>query len=279
MAVGREQRRLAAILVTDVVGYSRLMGTDESGTLEALRTHRREFVDPKIDEYGGRIVKTMGDGLLVEFASVVDAVQCAIDLQEELARRNNDLAADQRIEYRMGVNVGDVIVDGGDIFGEGVNVAARLEGLADPGGIFISGDSYRQVRRRLAADFQDLGEREVKNIAEPVQVFRVVPAAAAAKPPGHPAESSLDQPSVAVLPFSNMSGDPEQEYFSDGITEDIITSLSKIGGLLVIARFHVYLQGPSRGREGSQSETRCSDGFGGKRTQGRKPRAYHGSID
>ena len=246
MANVREQRRLAAILIADVVGYSRLMGADESGTLGALRTHRRELFDPKIDVYRGRIVKTMGDGLLVEFPSVVDAVQCAIDVQGGMARRNADVATDRRIEFRIGVNLGDVIVEGDDLYGDGVNVASRLEGLADPGGICISGDSYRQVRGKLTAEFEDLGERELKNIGLPVRAYRVLTAApdhsaAGYGAPGARKDPARERPSVAVLPFENMSGDPEQEYFSDGIAEDIITALSKISGLLVIARNSTFV--------------------------------------
>ncbi len=241
MAHDREQRRLAAILIADVVGYSRLMGADESGTLGVLRSHRRELFDPKIDEYRGRIVKTMGDGLLVEFPSVVDAVQCAIDVQGGMARRNADVAADRRVEFRIGVNLGDVIVEGDDIYGDGVNVASRLEGLADPGGICISGDSYRQVKGKLTAEFEDLGERELKNISLPVRAYRVLPAAPDNGAPGPRKHPAKERPSVAVLPFENMSGDPEQEYFSDGIAEDIITALSKISGLLVIARNSTFV--------------------------------------
>lgn len=241
MAQDREQRRLAAILVADVVGYSRLMGADESGTLSVLRAHRSEIIDPKISDYRGRIVKTMGDGLLVEFPSVVDAVQCAIDVQEEMARRNADVAAERRVEFRIGVNVGDVIVEGDDLFGDGVNIASRLEGLADAGGICISGDSYRQVNGKLTAKFQDLGERQLKNISDPMRAYKVLPAVPVRGTSIGPAEPIKDRPSVAVLCFDNMSGDPEQEYFSDGIAEDIITSLSKIAGLLVIARNSTFV--------------------------------------
>ncbi|MEE8539397.1 MAG: adenylate/guanylate cyclase domain-containing protein [Woeseiaceae bacterium] len=232
------ERRLAAILAADVVGYSRLMELDEVGTLAALKAHREELIDPAIAEHRGRIVKLMGDGTLVEFASVVDAVTCAVAIQTGMADRNDDAPEDRHFELRIGVHLGDIIVEGEDIYGEGVNVAARLEGLAEPGGICLSGDAYRQVRGKVEADFEDLGERKVKNLAEPLRVYRIAikgpspaPTPAATRPLPLP-----DKPSIAVLPFLNMSGDSEQEYFSDGITEDIITELSKFHTLFVIAR-------------------------------------------
>ncbi len=232
------ERRLTAILAADVVGYSRLMELDEVGTLAALKAHREELVDPAIAEHRGRIVKLMGDGTLVEFASVVDAVTCAVAIQTGMADRNDDAPEDRHFELRIGVHLGDIIVEGEDIYGEGVNVAARLEGLAEPGGICLSGDAYRQVRGKVEADFEDLGERKVKNLAEPLRVYRIAikgpspaPTPAATRPLPLP-----DKPSIAVLPFLNMSGDSEQEYFSDGITEDIITELSKFHTLFVIAR-------------------------------------------
>ena len=242
MAVQREERRLAAILSADVVGYSRLMGADESGTLARLKTHRGEIIDPKIAEHHGRIAKLMGDGVLVEFASVVDAVQCATDIQRAMADRNADVAEERRIELRIGINVGDIIVDGDDIYGDGVNVAARLEGLAEPGGVCISRSTRDQVRDKLDLALKDMGEVEVKNIARPVRVFRIhIAEQGLAPPPDSPRTSAgrartSDQQSIAVLPFENMSGDPEQEYFADGIAEDIITALSKVSGMFVIAR-------------------------------------------
>ncbi len=229
-------RRLAAILVADVVGYSRLMELDEVGTLAALKAHREELIDPAIAEHRGRIVKLMGDGTLVEFASVVDAVTCAISIQKGMTGRSDRVVGDRHFELRIGVHLGDIIVEGEDIYGEGVNVAARLEGLSEPGGICLSGDVYRQVRGKVEADFEDLGEREVKNLAEPLRVYRI--AIKGPSPTPTPAATRLlplpDRPSIAVLPFTNMSGDPEQEYFADGITQDIVTALSKIAELLVI---------------------------------------------
>ena len=232
------ERRLAAILSADVVGYSRLMGEDEAGTLERLKSLRRELVQPGITERKGRIVKLMGDGLLAEFPSVVEAVQCAADIQRSMIGREADLPNERRIKLRIGVNLGDIIVEGSDIYGDGVNVAARLEALADPGGICISGKVYEEVRNKLPTAFEDLGEQEVKNIAEPVRVYRLASGSPQDGPPTHPAEPLPlpDKSSIAVLPFTNMSGDPEQEYFSDGITEDIITELARFSSLFVIAR-------------------------------------------
>jgi adenylate cyclase len=233
-----QTRRLAAILAADVAGYSRLMGADEEGTLERLKALRHELVDPKIAEHRGRIVKTTGDGLLVEFASVVDAVRCAVEVQQAMPERNTGVGADKRIELRIGINLGDVIVEGGDLFGDGVNIAARIEALADAGGVFVSNTVHDQVRDRLPFVFEDLGEQRVKNIARPVRVYRI-PIAGAPPPTAIPAALPLalpDKPSIAVLPFANMSGDPEQEYFVDGMVEEIITALSRIGWLFVIAR-------------------------------------------
>jgi adenylate cyclase len=229
-------RRLAAILAADVAGYSRLMGADEEGTLERLKALRRELVDPKIAEHHGRIVKTTGDGLLVEFAGAVDAVRCAVEVQQAMPERNTGVAADSRIKLRIGINLGDVIVEGDDLYGDGVNIAARIEGLSDPGGVFVSNTVHDQVRDRLPFAFEDLGE-QVKNIARPVRVYRVRDGAAkAAAPPALPAPALPDKPSIAVLPFQNISGDPEQEYFADGMVEEIITALSRIRWLFVIAR-------------------------------------------
>ncbi len=242
LATGRVERRLAAILAADVAGYSRLMGEDEEGTLARLKALRRELADPKIKEHRGRIVKTTGDGLLLEFASVVDAVRCAVEVQREMAERNADVPPDRRIEFRMGINLGDIIKDGRDIHGDGVNVAARLEALAEPGGICVSRVVRDQVRDKLAFSFEDMGEQQVKNIARPVRVHRIVlgerpsPSEPATQTPSQPLLMLPDKPSIAVLPFQNMSGDPEQEYFSDGMVEEIITALSRIRWLFVIAR-------------------------------------------
>jgi adenylate cyclase len=239
----RVDRRLAAIFAGDIAGYSRLMGADEEATLRQLKAHRKELVDPKITEHRGRIVKTTGDGMLVEFVSVVDAVRCAVDIQRGMAERNAEVPADKRIEFRIGINVGDIIIDGDDIFGDGVNVAARLEALADPGGIMVSGVVHDQVRDKLSFGFEDLGEQAVKNIARPIGVHRVqiaeaVTPTAAKTTAAHvrPEAAGADRPSIAVLPFANMSGDAEQEYFADGISEDIITGLSKLRWFFVIAR-------------------------------------------
>ena len=231
------QRRLAAILAADVVGYSRLMGADETGTLTRLKTQRSELIDPAIAARGGRMVKLMGDGALVEFASAVAAVECAVEIQREMARRNAGVPEARRIAFRIGINSGDVIVEGDDIYGDGVNVAARLEGLAEPGGVCISAKVHDEVRDRLDLGFEDLGEQAVKNIARPVRVYKVVLTPAVDKPGPSASPGSLpDKPSIVVLAFENMSRDPEQEYFADGIAEDIITDLSKISSLFVIAR-------------------------------------------
>ena len=234
------RRRLAAILAADVVGYSRLMRADEAGTLSQLNAIRNELIDPKISEYDGRIVKTTGDGILVEFPSVVDAVQLAVDVQREMAHRNGAVPDERRMSFRIGINVGDVIVEDDDLFGDGVNVASRLEGLADPGGVCVSGSAHEQVRHKLDLSFEDMGEQSVKNIEQPVQAYRIridgTDAGAADTAPSASATEVLDRPAVAVLPFDNMSGDAEQEYFADGITEDIITELSRSGWFPVIAR-------------------------------------------
>jgi adenylate cyclase len=233
----RVERRLAAILAADVVGYSRLMGADERGTLERLKRHRREVIEPKLVEHRGRLIKLMGDGALVEFASVVDAVQCAAEIQQAMAESNRGLAEADSIAFRIGINLGDVIVEGDDIYGDGVNVAARLESLAEPGGVCISAKVHDEVRDRLELGFKDLGEQEVKNIARPVRVYKVVLSPVAGPPVASAQAPSLpDKPSIVVLAFQNMSGDPEQEYFADGIAEDVITDLSKVSGLFVIAR-------------------------------------------
>jgi adenylate cyclase len=237
MSEGRVERRLAAILAVDVVGYSRLMGEDEEGTLAALRAVRRELVDPKIAEHRGRIVKTTGDGLLVEFASVVDAVRCAVEVQREMIARNAAAPAERRIEFRMGINVGDIIIEDGDIFGDGVNIAARLEALAEPGGICLSGAAHEQVRDRLDVAFDDLGEQQVKNITRPVRTYGVALGKSSRAAPPVAAPLPLpDKPSLAVLPFQNMTGDAEQEYFVDGMVEEITTAIARLPWLFVIAR-------------------------------------------
>ena len=229
------ERRLSAIMAADVVGYSRLMGANEVGTLTALKEHRGELIDPKIQEHQGRIVKLTGDGMLVEFPSVVNAVECATTIQREMRERNAPIAEDRRIEFRVGINLGDVIVDDDDIFGDGVNVASRIESVAKPGGVSVSSSVRENVGNKLDLIFEDTGEQQLKNIDFPVRVYNVVLGAGPA--PKAPAEvSEADKPSIAVLPFNNMSGDPEQEYFSDGITEDIITDLSKVSGLFVVGR-------------------------------------------
>jgi adenylate cyclase len=228
-------RRLCAILAADVSGYSRLMGADEDGTLAALTAHRRELIDPAVVEHAGRIVKTTGDGLLVEFASVVDAVRCAVDIQRCMAERNKTVAQDRRLAFRIGLNLGDVIVQNGDLYGDGVNIAARLEALAEPGGICLSASAHEQVQDKLGAvQFEDLGEQRVKNIARPVRAYRVAFGSAGSVP--SPVPALPNWPSIAVLPLDNMSADPEQEHFADGLAEDLITDLSKIAGLLVTAR-------------------------------------------
>jgi adenylate cyclase len=237
MSGGRVERRLAAILAVDVAGYSRLMGEDEEGTLAALRAVRRELGDPKIAEHRGRIVKTTGDGLLAEFASVVDAVRCAVEVQREMIARNAAAPAQRRIEFRMGINVGDIIIEDGDIFGDGVNIAARLEALAEPGGICLSAAAHEQVRDRLDIAFDDLGEQQVKNITRPVRTYGVALGASsrAALPAGAPLPLP-DKPSLAVLPFQNMTGDFEQDYFVDGMVEEITTAIARLPWLFVIAR-------------------------------------------
>ncbi|MBR1280207.1 adenylate/guanylate cyclase domain-containing protein [Bradyrhizobium sp. AUGA SZCCT0283] len=227
-------RRLTAIFAADVAGYSRLTSVDEEGTHVRLKEHLRVLIDPKVAAHRGHIVKNTGDGLLAEFNSVVDAMRCAVDVQRGMAERNSDVPPNNRIEFRIGINVGDIIEDNGDIFGDGVNVAARLEAIAEPGGICVSDDAHRQLRDKLDIVFDDAGEQNLKNIGRPIRVFRVRDRGAAASQ--RPTLALPDKPSIAVLPFTNMSGDPEQDYFADGMVEEIITALSHFRQLFVIAR-------------------------------------------
>ncbi|TIU00412.1 MAG: adenylate/guanylate cyclase domain-containing protein [Mesorhizobium sp.] len=236
----RTMRRLAAILAADVVGYSRLMGIDEEGTLAALKAHRKEVIDPLIAQHQGRVFKTTGDGLLIEFASIVDAVRCAIVIQQGIENRNANVDESRRIRFRVGINVGDVIVEGDDIFGDGVNVAARLQTLAEPGRICVSATVREHVVEKLPIGFADLGEHSVKNIARPVHVYRIETRTEPRNVDVIDQQQTVlalpDRPSIAVLPFTNLSGDPEQDYFADGLVEDVITGLSKFPGFFVIAR-------------------------------------------
>ncbi|HEY5608781.1 MAG TPA: adenylate/guanylate cyclase domain-containing protein, partial [Alphaproteobacteria bacterium] len=226
---------MTAILAADVAGYSRLMAADEEGTLARLKAHQTDHVFPKIAEHRGRIVKTTGDGLLAEFASALDAVRCAVEVQRTMTLRNAAVPEERRIVFRIGINVGDVILDGGDIYGDGVNVAARIEGIAEPGGVYLTGSVHEQVRDRLELAFEDLGEHTLKNIPRPVRVYRVAQGGTGTAA-GDTTLALPDRPSIAVMPFDNMSGEPDQEFFTDGITEDIITELSRHPGLFVIAR-------------------------------------------
>ena len=239
MASDQIKRKLAAILAADIAGYSRLMGVDEAGTLARLKEYRRELIDPKTKQYRGRVVKTTGDGILIEFPSVVDAVSDAIDVQQGMRQRNADIPPEKRIEFRIGINLGDVIIDSRDLYGDGVNIAARLEGLAEPGGICISQTVLNHARGKIAFDVEDLGEQHLKNIAQCVHVYSIVvdPARRGTMSRAQaPALAVPDKPSIAVLPFQNMSGDPQQEYFTDGMVEEIITALSRMRWLFVIAR-------------------------------------------
>jgi adenylate cyclase len=235
MSGERAERRLAAILAADIAGYSRLTGADEEGTLTRLKAHRRELIDPKIAAHRGRLVKTTGDGLLVEFASVVDALRCAAEVQQAMTGRNAGILATERIEFRIGVHQGDIVVEAGDILGDGVNIAARLEALAEPGGICVSARVQEDAAGKLDLAFDDIGEHSLKNITRPIRVYRVAGGIAAPAPTraGLPLP---DKPSVAVLPFQNMSGDPEQEYFADGMVEDITAALCRVRDFFVIAR-------------------------------------------
>ncbi len=238
MATERIQRRLAAILAADVVGYSRMMDADEAGTLARLKALRTELFDPKTEQFGGRVFKNTGDGALAEFGSAVDAVQCAVEIQRRLAQRNSDEPENRRIVLRIGINLGDVMIEGDDIYGGCVNVAARLEGLCEPGLVYVSGNVFDQVVGKLDVAFDDLGERTVKNISKPIRVYRA--RSESGEEASHGGVSGVvplpDKPSIAVLPFDNLSGDPDQEYFADGMTEDISTGLSRFRSLFVIAR-------------------------------------------
>ena len=238
MAKERVQRRLAAILAADVVGYSRLMEIDEEGTRARLMNLRAELIDPQIAANGGRIVKTMGDGLLIEFQSAVDAVRNALAIQSAMRDQNAETPEDQHLVFRVGINIGDVIIEGEDIHGDGVNVAARLEGICQPGEVYVSGSVFEQVSGKIEAEFNDLGEKSVKNITRPVRVYRAGERSLAETNRSGPAEALPlpDKPSIAILPFENMSGDPDQDYFADGISEDIITAVSHIHQFLVVAR-------------------------------------------
>ncbi len=269
-------RRLAAILAADVVGYSRLMGEDEAGTARAVREHR-EAARPIVAGLGGRIVKTTGDGLLLEFPSVVAAVECAITIQKLMAERNAETPENKRILYRIGVNLGDVLVEGDDILGDGVNIAARLEGLCDPGGIFISGAAYDHVRGRIDASFIDLGEKDLKNIARPVRVYAIKPASESATLASSASAATALEPSrlsIVVLPFANIGSDPEQDYFVDGVTESLTTDLSRIAGSLRHrARHRLRLQGQARRRERDRARAERPLCARGQRPARRRPDA------
>src|SRR5712692_3225261 len=230
----RVERKLMAILAADVAGYSKLMGAEEEGTLARLKAHRHRLVDPKITKHRGRIIKTTGDGLLAEFPSAVDAVRCAVEMQRGMIAGNVDLPPKKRFEFRVGINVGDIMLDEGDIFGDGVNVAARLENLAEPGGICVSVRVQEDVQDKLDIAFEDMGEQKLKNIARPVRVYRVRLTESISR--AEPALTLPDNPSIAVLPFKNLSGDPGQEYFADGTAEEITTALARLRGFFVIAR-------------------------------------------
>jgi adenylate cyclase len=258
-------RRLAAILAADVAGYSRLMGADEEGTHERLKAHLVELVEPKIREHHGRLVKTTGDGVLAEFASVVDAVRCAGEIQRATAERDLDLPEERRLRFRIGVNLGDLIADGDDIYGEGVNIAARLEGLAAPGGVCISGTVRDHIGDRLPYAFEDMGEQSVKNIARPVRVYALRPEATAGSPTANvPSTTSGSLPAVAprlsivVLPFTNLSDDREQQYFADGITEDLTTDLSRLENMVVISRNTAFTYRKGGRNETDRPRARCA---------------------
>ena len=275
---GAIERKLTAILAADVAGYSRLMGLDEVGTIRLLAEHR-EVLDGLVAEHGGRIVNCAGDSILAEFPSAVDAIECAAEAQARLARANEGLPAGRRLEFRIGVHVGDVVVRGGDLFGDGVNIAARLQALAEPGGVCISGAGHEHVRKHLPQlRFADLGPKVVKNIDEPVRAYILTPPGGAGpEPADRPKPLPLpDQPSIAVLPFTNMSGDPEQEYFADGLVEDIITALSRVQVVLRHrAQLLLHLQGPAGGRAAGLARARRPLCPRGQHPQGRPARADH----
>ena len=275
-------RRLAAILAADVVGYSRLMGEDEAETARAVREHR-EAARPIVASHGGRIVKTTGDGLLLEFPSVVAAVECAIAIQKLMVERNAETPEAKRIVYRIGVNLGDVLVEGDDILGDGVNIAARLEGIAEPGGIFISGAAYDHVRGRIDAHFVDLGEKDLKNIARPVRVYAIKPAGERGRPPRLPADSASGPPrlSIVVLPFANMSAAiPEQDYFVDGVTESLTTDLSRLHGAVRDRAQHgLHLQGQAGRSEADRPRVERSLCPRGERSAQRRPHARERPAD
>jgi adenylate cyclase len=246
------EHRLAAIVAADMVGYSRLMEADERGTLARLRTHRIELIDPVIERSNGNIIKTTGDGMLVEFQSVADAVRASIEIQERMRRRNSDVPPDRRIEFRIGINLGDIIFEDGDVFGDGVNIAARIEQLAEVGGICVTAAVHNQVDGRLEAAFEDLGEKPLKNISRPVRVYRILAGSDAPAGGGKAAQkTAVVRPTIAVLPFANMSGDPEQEFFADGLTEDILTELSRRRELFVISRTSSFVY---KGKSASMPE-------------------------
>ena len=273
-----ETRKIAAILVADVVGYSRLVGADEDRTLARLRALRSDLIDPTIAVHHGRVVKRTGDGAIVEFRSVIDAVRCAIEVQSGMVERNAGLPPERRIEFRIGIHLGDVVEESdGDLMGDGVNIAARLEGICEAGGVCISEDAYRQVRDKIKEQFVDLGEQVLKNIARPMRAYqvrleRVATRTGAAAPEAPSAGLALpDKPSIAVLPFQNMSGDPEQEYFADGMVEDIITGLSRHQmALRDRAQFELRLQGQGRRRAAGRARTRRALCAGRRRAQGRQ---------
>jgi len=267
-------------LATDVAGYSRLIGADESGTLQALKAIRAELIDPTIASHNGRLVKTTGDGLLVEFASVVDALRCATEVQVGMVERNATAPADKRIEFRIGINMGDIVVEDGDIFGDGVNVAARLDGLAEPGGICVSARVQEDAAGKLDLAFEDIGEQALKNIARPVRAYSVATGPVSATAPKAPTLPLPDKPSIAVLPFANMSGDPEQEYFADGMVEEIIRALLSYP-LAVRDRpqFEFHLQGPGHRHEAGRARIGCALYARRLGAQRQRAGAHHRAVD
>ena len=272
------ERRLAAVLIADVVGYGRLSQTDEEGTRARFQADMEQVFEPKIAAYRGRLIKTMGDGLLVEFPSVVDALRCAVEIQREKAERRALAPPEQRLDFRIGVNLGDIIVEGDDIHGDGVNVAARLEGIAQPGGIAVSGTVHDHIGNHLDVEFVDIGDHSLKNIERPVRVWRWVTEPTAGVAAGEPL-SPPDRPSIAVLPFDNLSGDPEQQYFSDGITEDIITALSRVKWFFVIARNSSFTyKGRIGGREAGRPRAWSPLCTGRQRAESGRAGAHHRSA-